>query len=66
MGRDGKLSAIVNAESLVQWRLGPIDALRENACGIANRNFTPEEWREFFPATGFRVTCTNVPSRASK
>ena len=61
IGRDGVVSAIANG-FFVQCQLGSTEALRNRACEIANRNFTVEEWKEFFPATPVRSTCPDLPA----
>lgn len=39
-----------------------IDALRAEACGMAGRDLTREEWNLYMPAdAGYRVTCGEWP-----
>ncbi|MBK9712551.1 MAG: hypothetical protein IPO81_14735 [Kouleothrix sp.] len=32
------------------------------ACGIANRNLTQTEWKQFVPGEPYRATCTDLPA----
>jgi WD40 repeat protein len=58
--QDGAVAVVANG-AVVYWQLGRLAEARETACAIANRNFTPEEWQEFFPGTPFSVTCLGLP-----
>jgi WD40 repeat protein len=50
-GRDGRLQ---------QWGVS-LDAWREQACFMADRNLTEIEWQTYFPGIGYQKICPNVP-----
>jgi WD40 repeat protein len=54
---DGSAFAIGSDDRVVTvWPFG-IDAWRERACGIANRELTPQEWQFFVPDQPYRSIC---------
>jgi WD40 repeat protein len=54
---DGSAFAIGSDDRVVTiWPFG-IDALRERACSIANRELTTEEWQFFVPDQPYRPIC---------
>ncbi|MCC6612332.1 MAG: protein kinase [Anaerolineae bacterium] len=48
LGRDG---------SLIAWELD-VETWREQACALASRNLTPDEWARYFPGETYHETCT--------
>ncbi|HEX5942164.1 MAG TPA: hypothetical protein VFY66_07790, partial [Anaerolineales bacterium] len=40
------------------WDLDPTSWI-EKACQIAGRNFTQEEWAQYFPDEAYRATCSH-------
>jgi WD40 repeat protein len=62
---DGHTLATGNAASTVL--LWPLDLpnLIEQACRAAGRNFTMEEWLEFFGQAEYRSTCASLPAHPS-
>ena len=55
-GWDGKL---------LFWNLNARD-LRLEACRIANRNLTKEEWNRFLPNEPYSTTCNHIPAATDK
>jgi WD40 repeat protein len=54
---DGSAFAIGSDDRVVTvWPFG-LDAWRERACAIANRELTPEEWQFFVPDQPYRSIC---------
>lgn len=54
---DGQEMAVGYAEAgMVLWNLDELD-WQEQACRAANRNFTLEEWRQFFGDKPYRSSC---------
>jgi WD40 repeat protein len=58
---DGKslISASTDG-SLIIWDLDPMSWIQK-ACQIAGRNFTQEEWAQYFPDEKYRTTCPQWP-----
>jgi WD40 repeat protein/energy-coupling factor transporter ATP-binding protein EcfA2 len=46
--------------TLILWNM-PLESWMTDACRVANRNLTPEEWGQYFPAQPYRKTCPNLP-----
>ncbi len=57
--RDGKTLATSSNEAIL-WDMDP-ESWASKACFIARRNFTQEEWRQFFPDEAYRSTCPQFP-----
>ncbi len=59
---DGKTIAIghYHGGGLVLWDVD-FNSWQRLAGRIANRNFTREEWREYFPETPYRATFPDLP-----
>ncbi|HEX8921513.1 MAG TPA: TIR domain-containing protein [Pyrinomonadaceae bacterium] len=47
-------------KTLILWDM-QLGSWSEDACRVANRNFTPEEWEQYFPGQPYRKTCPNLP-----
>ena len=45
---------------VILWVIAP-DAARGNACRMANRNLSSEEWQRYFGDEPYRKTCSNLP-----
>ena len=60
---DGKALAVANNNTilLADTELN-VDATKEKMCGIANRNLTCTEWREFLGDRPYNVTCRAYPA----
>jgi len=59
---DGKWLATGSEDRTVRLWLTGLDALTAAACQSAGRNFTQEEWRQFFPGKDYAVTCEQWPA----
>jgi WD40 repeat protein len=46
------------------WHLG-VDDLINLACRTAGRNFTLQEWQEYFPDQRYHATCADLPAPAN-
>jgi WD40 repeat protein len=60
---DGAWLASGSADGTIRlWSL-KVDGLVEEACDTAGRNFTLEEWTQYFPTdvSSYRKTCPNLP-----
>ena len=49
-----------NSGGVVLWDVD-LESWQRRAGRIANRNFTREEWREYFPETPYRATFPDLP-----
>ncbi len=47
---------------LILWDIS-VESWKAHACRIANRNLTPDEWRQYLPDEPYRKTCTDLPER---
>ncbi len=47
-------------KTLILWDM-TLELWLEDACRVANRNFTPEEWEQYFPGQPYHKTCPNLP-----
>ena len=47
-------------KTLILWDM-TLESWLEDACRVANRNFTPEEWEQYFPGQPYHKTCPNLP-----
>jgi WD40 repeat protein/energy-coupling factor transporter ATP-binding protein EcfA2 len=47
-------------KTLILWDM-TLESWLEDACRVANRNFTPEEWEQYFPGQAYHKTCPNLP-----
>ena len=59
---DGKLLAVAGVETLAMlWDVDPA-VWRRQACAVAGRNLSREEWRLYLPpGTPYRATCSEWP-----
>ncbi|MDT4897821.1 MAG: hypothetical protein QOH25_2898 [Acidobacteriota bacterium] len=46
-------------KTLILWDM-TLESWIEDACRVANRNLTPEEWEQYFPGQPYRKTCPNL------
>jgi WD40 repeat protein/transcriptional regulator with XRE-family HTH domain len=61
---DGKtlISTFIEGYGLmIIWDLDPVSWIQK-ACQIAGRNFTREEWTQYFPDEAYRTTCPQWPA----
>ena len=59
---DGKMLASGSWDNtIILWDVS-LESWKDHACRIANRNFTPEEWRRYFGNKAYRKTCPNLPA----
>jgi WD40 repeat protein len=58
---DGRWLATGSKDHTVRLWLLPLDELVSLACRSAGRDFTPEEWQQFFPGEAYRKTCAQSP-----
>jgi len=59
--QDGKsLISLREGGSLVSWDTNP-ESWKNQLCEKVGRNFTQEEWTEFFPGESYRKTCERWP-----
>jgi len=59
---DGKtLVSVGDDRRVMRWDVDLV-SWTEQACAIANRPLTPEEWRQILPNRAYRVTCPAVKS----
>jgi len=49
----GSSSGTILLWNLAEWK--------EIACDLVQRNFTPDEWEQFFPTEDYRLTCEGIP-----
>lgn len=56
---DGKTLTSVRDETVITWDLDP-DSWVEKTCQRAGRNFTREEWTQYFPNENYRATCSDL------
>jgi WD40 repeat protein len=55
---DNKTLASGGPDGLViLWNLDP-EYWKAQACNLAGRNFTRAEWKQYFPSTEYRATCS--------
>lgn len=47
-------------KTLIIWDM-KLESWIEDACRVANRNLTPEEWEQYFPGQPYHKTCPNLP-----
>jgi WD40 repeat protein/energy-coupling factor transporter ATP-binding protein EcfA2 len=47
-------------KTLVLWDM-TLESWTTDACRVANRNLTPEEWEQYFPGQPYHKTCPNLP-----
>jgi len=58
---DGRWLATGSTDGTARLWLVPLNELTSLACQSAGRNFTQEEWRQFFPEENYRKTCEELP-----
>jgi WD40 repeat protein len=62
---DGKFLATASADGAARlWHWQPMDLIAQ-ACGFLTRNFSWEEWRQYFENEPYRKTCENLPVHPS-
>jgi WD40 repeat protein len=54
--REGILASVGEDNSIVFWD-ADVDGWITEACRIANRNLTPQEWSTYFGSRSYRKTC---------
>ncbi len=59
---DGNWLATGSQDQTVQLWITQLDVLVDNACQVAGRNLTREEWQRYFPAQPYAVTCNIWPA----
>jgi WD40 repeat protein len=47
-------------KTLILWDI-TLESWTADACRVANRNLTPQEWEQFFPGQAYHKTCPNLP-----
>jgi WD40 repeat protein len=47
-------------KTLILWDM-TLESWIADACRVANRNLTPEEWEQYFPGQAYHKTCPNLP-----
>jgi WD40 repeat protein/energy-coupling factor transporter ATP-binding protein EcfA2 len=47
-------------KTLILWDM-KLESWIEDACRVANRNLTPQEWEQYFPGQPYHKTCPNLP-----
>src|SRR5207248_677498 len=62
---DGKWFVTTNSYGLLVLDISPT-SWQMNACRIANRNFTVEEWKEFMGDEPYQKICGNLPASESE
>ncbi len=60
---DGKLLASTDSQGNVRLWLWQPDDLIIAACQHLTRNFTSEEWQQYFGDEPYRPTCDNLPAQ---
>jgi WD40 repeat protein len=58
---DGQHLASGSTDSTVWLWDVDLHSWQQRACGIANRNLTPEEWRKYLSDQPYRKTCPDLP-----
>lgn len=58
--RDGKMFASAG-DFILLWDMDPTSWITK-ACEFAGRNFTQEEWKTYFPADEYAITCPRFPA----
>ncbi|MBK8903663.1 MAG: tetratricopeptide repeat protein [Anaerolineaceae bacterium] len=61
---DGEWLATANNDNARLWRI-ELDDLVTIGCRVAGRNFTYQEWEQYFPDEEYRKTCPDLPIHPS-
>src|SRR5205807_6696564 len=62
---DGQWLVTINSYGLLVLDISPT-SWQKNACRIANRNFTAEEWKDFLGNEPYQKVCRNLPTSESE
>lgn len=59
---DGKILASGSYDkTIILWPVDPLSWIEQN-CQRAGRNFTQDEWSQYFPGEPYRITCSQRPA----